>query len=365
MVALPLLAVLAPRTIFQQGVPRHLPIAICDLDHSELSRRIQRSLNGNSSLQVRDQVSDAEAGRQLILSGRVYGLVVLPEHLERDANLSRSPKIACFYNNQWFSTGGIVSREISSVISAETARLKTGFYQSRGKLPATAQVQTNPIVADTHTLFNPFLNYDNFLATPLVPTLLQVVVMLTTIFVIGLEIKRATATAWLEAANGRMFTALAGKLLPYTVIFFFTAVALNLWLFRILGLPPQGSPALLLTATAAMVLAYQGLGVLFIAVAGNLRVALSGAAVYCGPAFAFGGVTFPFMAMTAGGKLWSSILPLPYFLRIQVDQAVRGAPWRGSLGALGALLVFVVIGLLAARLRLSKVLVNPRYWGKP
>lgn len=121
-----------PRAIFQQGVPRHLPIAICGLDHSNLSRPIIRSLDANSYLQLRNQITDAETGRQLILSGRVYGLVILPEHLELDADLSRAPKIACFYNNQWFSAGGIVSREISGVITAETARLNAGFFHSRG-----------------------------------------------------------------------------------------------------------------------------------------------------------------------------------------------------------------------------------------
>ena len=362
---LPLIALLAPRAIFEHGVPRQLPIAICDLDHSDLSRQIIRSLEGNSHLQLRNQVTDPESGRQLVLSGRVYGLVILPQHLERDANLCRGPKIAYLYNNQWFSVGGIVSREIGGVINAETMFLKARLYQSRGKLPSAAEVQSNPIVIDSHTLFNPFLNYDHFLATPLVPTLLQVVVTMTTIFVIGLELKRSTITAWLEAAGGDLLTALAGKLLPYTIAFFVIAAAFNLWLFRLVGIPQQSSPALLLVATAAMVLAYQGVGVLIISVAGNMRLGLSAAAIYCGPAFAFSGVTFPFIAMTGGAKFWSSILPLPYFLRILVDQAIRGAPWRASLGALGTLCIFVLMGLLAAHFRLPKVLADEHYWGNP
>ncbi len=363
-VILPLIALLVPRAIFEHGVPRQLPIAICDLDHSDLSRHIIRSLEGNSHLQLRNQVTDTESGRQLVLSGQVYGLIVLPQHLERDADLCRAPRIAYFYNNQWYSVGGIVSREIGGVINAETTRLKARLYQNRGKLSSAAQVQSNPVAIDSHTLFNPFLNYDHFLATPLVPTLLQIVVTMTTIFVIGLELKRSTAMAWLEAADGDLFTALAGKLLPYTIAFFFAAGAFNLWLFRLVGMPQQGSLFFLLVATAAMVVAYQSVGVLFIAIAGNMRLALSAATIYCSPAFAFGGVTFPTIAMPGAAKLWSSILPLPHFLRILVDQAIRGAPWRVSLGSLGALLIFVLMGLLAARFRLRKLLANDHYWGK-
>jgi ABC-2 type transport system permease protein len=128
---------------------------------------------------------------------------------------------------------------------------------------------------------------------------------MTTIFVIGLELKRSTAAAWLEVADGGLFAALAGKFLPYTIAFLIVAGAFNLWPFRLVGIPQQGSPALLLVAAAAMVVAYQSVGVLSIAVAGNMRLGLSTAAIYCGPVFAFGGVTFPTLAMTRGAKLWS------------------------------------------------------------
>lgn len=86
--------------------------------------------------------------------------------------------------------------------------------------------------------------------------------------------------------------------------------------------------------------------------------------MYCGPAFAFGGVTFPFIAMTLGGKIWSTILPLPYFLEIVVDQAVRGSPCQFDIKDLVALLVFILIGITAAFIRLKYVLINPYFWKK-
>ena len=86
-VVMPLLTMTVPHAIFRQGVPRKLPIAVCDLDHSKLSRGLSRSLAANPYLRVTDQVTDAESGRQLLLSGRVYMLVVLPRDLERDVDL--------------------------------------------------------------------------------------------------------------------------------------------------------------------------------------------------------------------------------------------------------------------------------------
>ncbi len=363
-VVMPLLTMTVPHAIFRQGVPRKLPIAVCDLDHSQLSRGLSRSLDANPYLRVTDQVTDAESGRQLLLSGRVYMLVVLPRDLERDVDLGRSTKLASFYNNQWFSVGGIVNREQGNVINREVMRLKLRFYMSSGKLPDTAATQSNPVRVDTHMLFNPFLNYENFLAMPLVPTLLQIVVTMTTIFVIGLELKQGTATQWLQAAGGNLDIALLGKLLPYTIVFVVMAATFNAWLFRLVEIPQRGSIFFLWIATIAMVLAYQAVGIVFIAVCGSLRLALSAATIYCGPAFAFGGITFPLLAMTVGGKVWSAILPLPHFLEILVDQAIRGAPWRQSILALGVLMGFALLGPAFAHLRLRRVLVDLRYLGK-
>ncbi|HTY23183.1 MAG TPA: ABC transporter permease [Desulfomonilaceae bacterium] len=363
-VVIPLLTMTIPHAIFRLGVPRKLPIAVCDLDHSQLSRHLSRLLDANSYLQVTYQVPNAESGRQLILSGRVYMLVVLPRDLERDVNLGRSPKIASFYNNQWFSVGGIVNRELGNVINHEIERLKLRFYMSGGKLPDTAAAQSNPIRVDTHMLFNPFLNYENFLAMPLVPALLQIVVTMTTIFVIGLELKRGTASEWLEAAGGNLDVALLGKLLPYSLVFVVMAATFNAWLFGLVEMPDRGHAFFLWIATVLMVLAYQAVGITFIALFGSLRLSVSLATIYCGPAFAFGGVTFPLLAVTVGGKIWSAILPLPYFLQIMVDQAIRGAPWRDSMFALGVLVGFVLLGPALAHLRLGRILVDPRYRGR-
>jgi len=363
-VVMPLLAMTVPHAIFRQGVPRKLPIAVCDLDHSQLSRRLSRLLDANPYLRVAEQVTDAESGKQLILSGQVYMLVVLPKDLERDVNLGRFPKLASFYNNQWFSVGGIVNRELGNVTNLEIERLKLHFYMSGGKLLNTAAAQSNPVRVDTHMLFNPFLNYENFLAMPLVPALLQIVVTMTIIFVIGLELKHGTATEWLEAAGGNLDIALLGKLLPYTIVFVVMAATFNAWLFWLVEMPQRGNALFLWIATVSMVLAYEAVGIAFIAVFGSLRLCLSLATIYCGPAFAFGGVTFPLLALTLGGKIWSAILPLPYFLEILVDQAIRGAPWRDSMPALGVLLGFVLLGPALAHLRLGRVLVDPRYRGK-
>ena len=82
------------------------------------------------------------------------------------------------------------------------------------------------------------------------------------------------------------------------------------------------------------------MGFAFIAAAGDLRLATSIAAFYCAPAFAFAGVTFPTEAMPVAGQAWGSLLPVTHYLRVLVQQGMRGAPLSASWHSLAVLAAF-------------------------
>jgi ABC-2 type transport system permease protein len=85
---------------------------------------------------------------------------------------------------------------------------------------------------------------------------------------------------------------------------------------------------------------------------------------YSATAFAFSGVTFPAMGMVLSAKIWSSILPLTYYIRIFVDQSMKGSPVSVSLPDLCILSLFVFGGFVFSYFRMEKVLNNPTYWGR-
>ena len=62
-------------------------------------------------------------------------------------------------------------------------------------------------------------------------------------------------------------------------------------------MPLRGGFPLVAVGTLVFVVAYQGVGMLFIALLGNFRLSTSLAAVYAAPAFAFTGITFPIVGM--------------------------------------------------------------------
>ena len=127
----------------------------------------------------------------------------------------------------------------------------------------------------------------------------------------------------------------------------------------------RGSLGLVLLGTLLFVLAYQAVGVLIVALSANLRFATSIAAFLASPAFAYAGITFPTMGMPAFARFWGALLPLTHYLKLLVDQSMKGAPLSVSAPSLLALLAFVVVAPLLAWPRLLRVLGDPRFWGKP
>ena len=80
-------------------------------------------------------------------------------------------------------------------------------------------------------------------------------------------------------------------------------------------------------------------------------------------AFSFSGLTFPLLAMWKPAWWLSFLFPYTFYMQIVIDQLMRGAPVGGSLPALGALALFVLVPLLALP-RLKQVCTDPRFRGR-
>ena len=71
-----------------------------------------------------------------------------------------------------------------------------------------------PVQASNHPIYNPSLDYSVYLSQPFFFVLFQVLILLITVYAVGIEIKFRTADEWLSVAKGNMVTAVLGKLTP-------------------------------------------------------------------------------------------------------------------------------------------------------
>lgn len=364
MVVFPLLSFALLWATFHQQVPRDLPVAVHDADHSALSRRMIRMLDATSTLRVAAAVADMETGKKHILEKKAYALIVFPLDFEKDIRKGKSSPVVCFYNAQYLLAGSLITREVRNVAATASVTLNVGLRLQKGEMKPAAVTHAEAIRVELHGLFNPGLNYVHYLVSALLPTMLQIFIILVSVQSAGSELKEGTARQWLECAGSKTWKAVAGKMLPQTMVFSLMGLFMISLLYRFMGVPLRGSAGMIALGTLLFVLSYQAIGLLLTAWLANLRLATSVSAFYTGPAFAFTGITFPYMAMPLPGKLWANILPLTHYLRLLVEQAVRGAQPADSLPELVILSVFTIIALSAAGPRLAHVMRDKRYWGR-
>jgi ABC-2 type transport system permease protein len=351
--ALPLFLMSLFTVVFSAGLPTELPVAVLDRDGTDLSRAVIRMVDATSEIAIVEQVDDLAQGRHLILSGNVYGLLMLPLNLQRDAFAGRRPEVVFFYDNQHMTVGGILARGATAAVGEAGAGVQVALRDSQGEPVELAQAAIVPIPIHQNTLFNPALNYAHFLLAALLPAVLQIIVVTTSAYSVGLDIEGRYRLAILRRLGGGMWSALFGKLLPHTVVYLVIYVLGESVLFDYLEMPLRGHAWLLVLAAILFIFACQLLGMLLVVVTLRIGTALSIAGLITAPAFGFMGVGFPRLGMNEFAHAWGALLPGTWYLQARVDQTIRGTPLDLSLPPIVVLAAFVFVLACLCALRLD------------
>ena len=338
--------------IFSAGLATRLPIGVLDLDGSDLSRTIIRMVDATPSSAVAVRIGDLAEGRSLILSGKIHGLLMLPHDLQRDVFVGRRPEVVFFYNTQTLTTGNLLASGVNAALPSSAAGIRLSLRTAQGQPLEFARASLQPIPVQINALFNPTLNYVFFLLTALIPSILQVVMVTTASYSIGLDVETRHRLRILRRLGGGLWPAMAGKILPYTILFMLVLGLSDTLLFVVFGLPLRGQSWLLIIAGLLFILSCQLLGGLLALVLKSTVSAVSIGTLVTAPAFGFMGIGFPRLGMNAFSYGWGALLPGTWYLTARVDQTVRGTPIDLSWKPVLVLLAFTVAlaGLVAWKL---------------
>ncbi|MGL4993429.1 MAG: ABC transporter permease [Bacteroidales bacterium] len=362
-ILLPLFSIALFMIIFESGVPREMPIGVIDYDNSSLSTKLTRMIDATPSAYVTRHLSDELEGEQLLKRGDIDAFVIIPRDFERSILRTEPVEVAAFVNGLNLTKAGLLDKDIRQTVMTFSSGIQIQLLVKRGLSTAEAYSQMMPVTFEKHVLFNPYTNYALYLLPAFLPMMMLLFILINTIFVVGVELKRGTAGEWLDSAQGSILAALWGKLAPYTIIHLVIFGFMSMLLYRVEGVPLNGSPAMLIIGCILFVLAYQSVGVLIITILSNLRLALSLGGGYSVLAFTFSGLTFPFMAMDPMMRYFGKIFPFTYYMELFVDQAIRGASASHSIGYLLSLIIFLLLPYLALA-RLKRIASDSTFWGR-
>lgn len=328
--------------VFSSGTLTNLPIAVIDNDNSSLSRSYIRMLEAAPEIHIVEQLTSTTQARELLEQASIYAFVLIPNNFAKDIKTGRQTNIASWSSGQYLTISSTISKSLRQVTGTLSAGIEITSLNKRIDSSLAARVNYSPIQSELRTLFNPYQNYQFFIVSSLLPAMLQMFVMIWTVFVVGRELQDNTWAQWLNSGSS-VYSIVTAKLLPIFIIASVIGFACIFWLFGISGWPVNGSLSLLILGWELMILAYLVLGVLFTSLTKNLATGLSFTIFFTAPAFAYVGITFPQHAMPLIAQIWTYILPVRSLLRLQVEQVEMAAPVINSLPEILILLCFIAL----------------------
>lgn len=360
MIAAPLFCFVFFTSLMAEGLPTDMPLGLVDNDNTTTPRSLARNLDAFEMTSIKEQYANVTEAREAVQRGDIYGFYYIPKGTTRKAQRQELPVVSFYTNYSYLVAGSLLYRDMRTMSELASGAASRTVLYAKGATERQAMAFLQPIVIDSHAINNPWLNYNVYLSNVILPGLLMLFIFMVTVFSIGTEVKHNTVHDWLIMARGSMFHALAGKLLPQTLIFFLIGIAFAIGLYGVLHFPCHcGVPTMLLMMFLGIIGA-QGLGVFMFAMLPTLRMSLSSASLWGVISFSICGMSYPVMAMHPTLQGLSLLFPLRHYFLLYVNCALNGYPLMNAAPYVVGLLLFAMLPLLLLR-RLKKMLLVVPY----
>ncbi|MDM9627795.1 ABC transporter permease [Rhizobium sp. S152] len=325
---------------------RDVPIALVDLDGTDSSRQFARRLDASSDVAIAAVLPDEKSAEREVYARDLYGMLVIPQHFERDVLHGRQSPVALYGDASYFLVYQRISGAVAAVARAFGAEVESARLIAMGVDPAIAAAASDPMPLTAVALFNPQGGY----ATYILPAALVLILQQTMLMGIGLlgAIEDDRTSSDPMAASAGPVSLVLGKMLAYltveAVIFPFYLIVLP-YLYDI---PRLGSFETIAIFSIPFVLSASALGLIIARLFRRpVVVQLVGAAL--GLPFIFlAGFTWPIEAVPEPLRTIALVLPSSTAIAGIVEVSQLGASLSDVGHAFLTLWVLAVVYALVA-----------------
>ena len=347
---MPVICVIFFTSLMRAGLPTGLPMGLVDEDRTHVTRILARTLEAFELSEFTDQYDSFTEAREAVQRGEIYGFFYIPKGTTEKALASKQPRVSFYTNEAYFVPGTLLMKDMMTASELLSLALTRETLYAKGYNEDDAMAAIRPIVTEAHPLNNPTLDYSVYLSNILLPGILILLILLSTTYTIGLEWKQKTQRTWFRMADYSVTTALAGKLLPQTVLYSLMIVFYDVYLYRFMGFPCNCGIAAMMGIGILTVVATQSFGVfLFGVFSGQMRLAMCLSSLWGILSFSLAGFTYPTTAMAPVLGHLAALFPLRHYYLLYVNQALNGYPIAYAWPSVVALLLFIMLPLAVNR----------------
>lgn len=346
-------------TFLKDGLPSDVPIGLVDYDYSSTSRNFCQQLDATQLGKVVHYDSFA-AAREDMNRGKIAAVCVVPVGMNDDIQANRQPKITFYVNGLYFVSGALAWKDLLQMVNLTNGAVQRQAFRARGYNDSQIMGMIRPVDVDVHQIGNVGTNYNYYLSSVLLPGVLEMIVIIVLIYSLGAELKYGTSRHLLQTSGNSIVTALAGKLLVWTLTFSAIGLILILLLFHRLHFPLAGSIWNMFLGIFLMIFASEAIAIFILEMLPVPRLALSIGALYSVLGFSLSGFTLPIEAMPPYIQGLAAAFPLRHYYLFYVQEAIFGAGFAGWWKQVIYLLIFILLPLIGLE-RLKKAYIHQNF----
>lgn len=211
-VALPLYTIIYS-TAYGSEVVRSVAIAVVDQDKTTSSRELINGISNGPNTTIRYEPQSMLEAKELYFNDEIFGIVYIPRGYERNLFGNRGANIGLILDGSHLLLYSQVLKQVTSDALTQGATVELMNLINSGVSEPAAMATIEPIVLNTHHLYNRSLGYGSFV----MPSVVMVIIQQT--LVIGLAMiatRRRSRALGVEIISAHSIIA---KILVYLTIY--------------------------------------------------------------------------------------------------------------------------------------------------
>lgn len=346
MVVFPIVVTIFFTSMLNEGQPEKMPVGIVDLDNTSTTRQMVRRLNAFQTTRVVAYYNNVRQARQAMQRGEVLAYLYLPKGTTAKLLANRQSHVAFYYNGTVMLASSMLYRDLKTITTLITASVGITKLSAIGKTSEEISAFLQPITIDLHMIGNPWMNYNVYLSTIMVPGILMMFIFLITAYSLGTELKFRRSRQLMKMAGGNIHLAVLGKILPQFLVFLTIVLAYMWYLYGHLNFPHPGGLAPILLLSLLTVVSAQGFGIFMFGLMPSLRMSMSLCSLWAVLGFSLCGATFPLYAMDNIIEAIAQMFPLRHFYMIYQICIFNGFPLVDAFWNVGCLVIMACLPML-------------------
>jgi ABC-2 type transport system permease protein len=320
---------------------RHVAMGVQDRDSTPESRALVATFVRSSYFDVVASIAEEREVAAVVDRGDARMVLVIPAGYADDLQSGRTATVQVIVNGDNANTATTVVGYVTAVIAQASA--------------AAGPVRLGPIVfVEPRVWYNPELRSTVFL----VPGLIAFISMITAVISTAMSVVREKELGTIEQVRMAPIPTAAfiiGKTVPYLVLSQVGATVIILAAMAFFRLPMRGDWLSLSLVVAIFLVGGLGTGLFVSTLAETQEVAFQAAALVAMlPTLILSGFIFPISSMPVALQVIASLIPARYFLIALRGIVLKGLTLPELLWPLGALVIYAVVILALASIRLAR-----------